>query len=300
VEESAHTDFLTKSLVNSQTLRSDSWVLSLKVVDNLIVSGYRDNSIKIWDTITGECQHVFCDDSDMNGIEGVDLVEGKVISGSKCIKIWDLESKKCKFTINDDVLIGFKVFGRKIYSMWEDGGVKIHDIHSGNLERKWSVLGCWVACSDASECRVVTESVNDYQFLMWDIKTEECHVSMEGHREPVCFVKIFGKRVVSGSYDKTLRVWDSTTGTCSKTLRGHTRSVCAIDVVGNVIVSGSVDKTVKIWNMESDECVMTLEGHQNTVSCVEIVGNMIITGSWDNTIKIWNVDDSPRPRRGNK
>lgn len=60
--------------------------------------------------------------------------------------------------------------------MWEDGGIKIYDIHTGNLDRKWSVLGCWVACSDESAYRVVTESVNDYQFLIWDIKTEKCQV----------------------------------------------------------------------------------------------------------------------------
>jgi WD40 repeat protein len=30
-----------------------------------------------------------------------------------------------------------------------------------------------------------------------------------------------GRRVVSGSYDKTLRVWDVDTGECVRELKGH-------------------------------------------------------------------------------
>lgn len=296
-EQSPHKDFLTKSIVNSQTLPSDSWVMCLKVVGDRIIAGYRDNTIKVWNTLTGNCDKELRDDSDINGIEGVDFVDGKIISGSKCLKIWDLSTGNCNHTINDDVLIGFRLFGSRIYSMWEDGGIKIFDAHTGKLERKWDVVGCWAACSDSGARQyVVTESVHTFQFLVWDVISGQCVCEMNGHQEPICYVKIGEKKAISGSYDKTIRVWDLSNGKCIKTLAGHTRSVCALDWIGKVIVSGSVDKTVKIWNMDFDECVITLEGHQNTVSCVEIVGNMIVTGSWDNTIKIWNVVDSPRPR----
>ena len=41
-----------------------------------------------------------------------------------------------------------------------------------------------------------------------------------------------GRRVVSASYDKTLKVWDVATGKCVATLKGHSEHVrCAASAV---------------------------------------------------------------------
>jgi WD40 repeat protein len=37
---------------------------------------------------------------------------------------------------------------------------------------------------------------------------------------------------------------------------------------GEKIISGSWDKTVKVWSMSSGECLSTLEGHQYEVRSV--------------------------------
>lgn len=58
------------------------------------------------------------------------------------------------------------------------------------------------------------------------------------------------------------------------------------------LVSGSYDKTIKIWNLQTLECEATLEGHTylvNTV-CYSNNGKRIASGSNDTTIKIWNAE----------
>ena len=58
-----------------------------------------------------------------------------------------------------------------------------------------------------------------------------------------------GERLVSGSWDATLRLWEVATGKPVATLEGHTdRVTCvAFDPKGERLVSGSDDKSILLW-----------------------------------------------------
>ena len=79
--------------------------------------------------------------------------------------------------------------------------------------------------------------------------------TLKGHSDTVCSVSFSpdGKRIVSGSRDKTLKVWDAQTGKETLTLKGHTSPVRSVSFSpdGKRIVSGSHDKTVKVWDISS-------------------------------------------------
>ena len=115
----------------------------------------------------------------------------------------------------------------------------------------------------------------------------------DGHTLPVeCVCVLPDGRIVSGSYDNTLRIWDANTGECKKTLEGHTGPVHCVSVLPDGrIVSGSWDNTLRVWNADTGECLKTLEGHTVSVSCISVLRDgRIVSGSWDNTLRVWNAD----------
>ena len=102
-----------------------------------------------------------------------------------------------------------------------------------------------------------------------------------------------GSRIVSGSYDRTIRIWDMASGHCLQTLEGHSDWVRAVAIShdGSRIVSGSDDGTIRIWDMASGHCLQTLEGHSDWVRAVAIShnGSRIVSGSLDGTVRIWDM-----------
>ncbi len=119
---------------------------------------------------------------------------------------------------------------------------------------------------------------------------------MKGHTDYVNSVGFNhdGTKIVSGSFDNTIRVWNVDTGECILTLKGHTSYVLSVGFNhdGTKIVSGSVDETIHVWNIDTAECILTLKDHTYDVYSVGFNhdGTKIVSGSDDNTIHVWNVD----------
>jgi WD40 repeat protein len=119
---------------------------------------------------------------------------------------------------------------------------------------------------------------------------------LEGHTgrvESVAFSPN-GLRVVSGSYDHTVRVWDAVSGATLHTLEGHTGYVRSVTFSpdGLRIVSGSGDCTVRVWDAVSGGLLHTLEGHTGWVKSVAFSpdGSRIASGSDDHTARIWDAE----------
>jgi WD40 repeat protein len=84
---------------------------------------------------------------------------------------------------------------------------------------------------------------------------------LEGHSESVLSVAFShdGRRVVSGSFDKAIRIWDVKTGkTVRGPLEGHTESVLSVAFShdGSRVVSGSFDNTIRVWDVETSKTMM--------------------------------------------
>jgi WD40 repeat protein len=97
-----------------------------------------------------------------------------------------------------------------------------------------------------------------------------------------------GKQVVSGSWDKTVRLWDAATGAPQQTLEGHSDPVTSVAFSpdGKQVVSGSGDETVRLWDAATGALQQTLEGHSDPVTSVafspdgKLLPTLIVANCW--------------------
>ena len=144
-----------------------------------------------------------------------------------------------------------------------------------------------------------------------------CLRTLEGHSDHVRAVALHadGRRAVSASDDKTLKVWDLESGACLRTLEGHSDQVWAVALHpdGRRAVSASADKTLKVWDLENGACLRTLDrvalsqeianfevssgaraqlGHSGIVTAVAVHadGWRVVSASSDCTLKVWDLE----------
>jgi len=114
------------------------------------------------------------------------------------------------------------------------------------------------------------------------LKTYACIHTLLGHNNYVSALLVWGKNLISGSWDNTIQMWDIETrkpvatilreNTGGRQTGGHTNCVSALCLTENgLLISGSYDNSIKIWTPKL-ECKRALQGHSNWIYCLAAFG----------------------------
>ncbi|GAB4200417.1 MAG: hypothetical protein Fur006_51920 [Coleofasciculaceae cyanobacterium] len=103
-----------------------------------------------------------------------------------------------------------------------------------------------------------------------------------------------GKKLLSSSADRTIKIWDFSTGKKIRTIIEDSIPInyFAITPDWRAIATGGADNTIKLWDFETGKEIRNLQGHSSYVNYVVITpdGNKLVSASADNTIKILDFD----------
>jgi serine/threonine protein kinase len=102
-----------------------------------------------------------------------------------------------------------------------------------------------------------------------------------------------GRKLLSSSADKTVRVWDVATKTNDLTLTGHSDIVRTVNFNKAMtrIISASNDKTARVWSYPAGKQLRKWDFDKEVTAAIFGPTDEIITTTTDNTIQVWNLND---------
>lgn len=263
-------------------------VTCLQFDDDKIIIGSDDHTITIYDTTTGALKVKLRGHG--GGVWALQYIGNTLVSGStdRTVRVWDIERQLCTHVFQGhistvrclDVMLPVQVGTDKRGSPIM--APKQALIVTGSRDRNLRVWKLPPEGSGPKEPSDIPENGNDY-FLH----------TLHGHEDSVRAISGYGELVVSGSYDKTVRVWEVETGRCRWVLEGHAQRVysAVIDPKRNRCISGSMDWLVKVWSLETGSLLYTLQGHTSLVGLVDLNRTSIVSAAADATLRVWNPDD---------
>src|SRR5207249_3985718 len=141
----------------------------------------------------------------------------------------------------------------------------------------------------------------DHTLRVWDAESGRELVCLRGHQavsgEQALYRNVYedgvksvgfspnGRLIVSGSYDRTVRLWDWASASELACLTGHENGVTAVAFSpdGRHIVSASQDETIRLWEAVPDIPLTPLYRHPSPLThlCFSPNGQMLVSGSLD-------------------
>ncbi|XP_066565817.1 autophagy-related protein 16-1 isoform X2 [Amia ocellicauda] len=172
-----------------------------------------------------------------------------------------------------------------------DRRVKLWEIVSGHCELKGALTGSNAGITsiefDTSGSYLLAAS-NDFASRIWTVDDNRLRHTLTGHSGKVLSARFLldNARIVSGSYDRTLKLWDLRSKVCIKTVFAGS-SCNDIVCTEQCVMSGHFDKKVRYWDIRAESIVQELE-LQGRVTSLDLNADRteLLTCSRDDLVKI--------------
>ncbi len=213
-----------------------------------------------------------------------------------CIILWNTTTwtiiHRLQRHYYDVLALEFSPDGTKLASGGYDTKLNIWDVASGELETTWEVEPYVIVdLAYSPDGRAIAigcgewgnmESIVDFPTVssplrVLNVTTGEDVATFSGHTTVVSSVAYSpdGNRLMTGSWDGSVRMWNASSGVELMHLANHTGVVADIDVTsdGKTFATASFDNTLRIWDTLSGTLLKTFATSEKEVWAVQFVGN---------------------------
>ena len=256
-----------------------------------IATSSTDNTVRVWDPVTGETSLV------------IDLpkgITGNVFDMALTVK-WTPDGKRLIILTGDRFKLGSQDYDLMLWDAIT--GKQVRAIEISNQaepeEGEGNVTGftnytTGAALDFAPKSGRLAMIGGDNTAIVWDAKIQAPELILSGHENDVNGIDSSPDetQLATASEDGTARIWDAKTGEEAAVLRGHTGAVNVIlwSPDGARLASAGDDGVVRIWDAETYETIQMIAPKGGIVWSVAWSpdGKSLVIGSDDKKIRLWD------------
>uniref|UniRef100_A0A8C4V6S9 Kinesin family member 21B n=1 Tax=Falco tinnunculus TaxID=100819 RepID=A0A8C4V6S9_FALTI len=265
-------------------------VLCLDATDELLFTGSKDRSCKMWNLVTG--QEIASLKGHPNNVVSIKYCShtGLVFTVSTSyIKVWDIrDSARCirTLTSSGQVISGDACAGTTTRTVTSVQGE--HQINQIAL----NPTGTMLYAATGNSVRI------------WELSRLQPIGKLSGHIGPVMCLTVNQTAsnhdlVVTGSKDHYVKVFEITEGMVGNIGPTHNfepphyDGIECLAIQGDILFSGSRDNGIKKWDLEQQELTQQIpNAHKDWVCALAFIPGrpMVLSACRGGMIKVWNVD----------
>uniref|UniRef100_A0A8C3L5F0 Kinesin family member 21B n=1 Tax=Chrysolophus pictus TaxID=9089 RepID=A0A8C3L5F0_CHRPC len=266
-------------------------VLCLDATDELLFTGSKDRSCKMWNLVTG--QEIASLKGHPNNVVSIKYCShtGLVFTVSTSyIKVWDIrDSARCirTLTSSGQVISGDACAGTTTRTVTSVQGE--HQINQIAL----NPTGTTLYAATGNSVRI------------WELSRLQPVGKLSGHIGPVMCLTVNQTAsnhdlVVTGSKDHYVKVFEIAEGVVGNVSPTHNfepphyDGIECLAIQGDVLFSGSRDNGIKKWDLEQQELLQQIpNAHKDWVCALAFIPGrpMVLSACRGGVIKVWNVDN---------
>ncbi len=220
-------------------------------------------------------------------------------SEDKTLRFWDVATGKelDRFTAEGIFsCVRYSTDGKVVFASNWDGKVRVWRPSADKLNTPVEfVLDSppldMVMLPDGKQFAIGTVSG---QVLLCDAESGNVQETLEGHSGWVHSVEVVdgGRRILSASHDRTLRLWNLESGESPITYQGHTDIIHEVGVLpnGRQFLSCSADGTIRLWDLESQSELARGE-YDGEIRGLSVTpdGTSFVTVGLDGSLRQWDL-----------